>query len=482
LSSDCTKSLPYESFDLSRRARRRQRSRRIAMFCLIIAVAALSVPHISTVWRSIQIRLIERQCKCFTLPGDFVVYAEDPNLVAKLRSLRNYTTESREVDPPSALYHSPQLTELNRYGAFGGSYLPGGAATVFLHELQTPGGARRLVLVEYWHCLQHSAGNDSFNLAAATLDPASVGTRPTWLFVDKTNEAWCRLYYPSPNESGISAAPEILYAGQLDPDDPGRFSIRCRHGTQDAFCDGWLDDSPAGPVLHLALRSASSMSPRDRVAYSRQLESFSYPKSQIVYDDYPVAAEKLLVAGDYFTPESGSSDPAAAALKVPSIWFERFLPYPGFCSDRGCDKQWAKGPILFLGGRSAGGFNRIVRVDLETGGHNVPAYLCISVLKPATLHQQISLAGNPSRLVDCFNPLVKPVRFFAGQRDPNDASHFTIAYQYDGRAGIFDGWLLPDGASVRFKGWPEGRIETAPGVFTDLEFISDSDDPRYSSP
>ena len=41
------------------------------------------------------------------------------------------------------------------------------------------------------------------------------------------------------------------------------------------------------------------------------------------------------------------------------------------------------------------------------------------------------------------------LRFFAGQPDPNDASHFTIAYQADGRDGVIDGWLKDNGLVLR---------------------------------
>jgi hypothetical protein len=36
------------------------------------------------------------------------------------------------------------------------------------------------------------------------------------------------------------------------------------------------------------------------------------------------------------------------------------------------------------------------------------------------------------------------LKFFAGQPDPNDESHFTIRYEVDGRTGIIDGVLRDD--------------------------------------
>jgi hypothetical protein len=41
--------------------------------------------------------------------------------------------------------------------------------------------------------------------------------------------------------------------------------------------------------------------------------------------------------------------------------------------------------------------------------------------------------------------LPAPRRIFAGQADPNDASHFTIEYEWpSGVRGTIDGWLRDD--------------------------------------
>jgi hypothetical protein len=53
------------------------------------------------------------------------------------------------------------------------------------------------------------------------------------------------------------------------------------------------------------------------------------------------------------------------------------------------------------------------------------------------------------------------LRLFAGQPDVADASHFTIAYELDGRPGVIDGWLRDDGIDLRPR---EGeRVYTANG-------------------
>ena len=41
------------------------------------------------------------------------------------------------------------------------------------------------------------------------------------------------------------------------------------------------------------------------------------------------------------------------------------------------------------------------------------------------------------------------LRFFPGQPDPADRSHFTIAYQLDGTDGVIDGWVKDEGVILR---------------------------------
>ena len=41
------------------------------------------------------------------------------------------------------------------------------------------------------------------------------------------------------------------------------------------------------------------------------------------------------------------------------------------------------------------------------------------------------------------------LRFYAGQPDPNDASHFTLPYRLDGREGVIDGWIKDTGIALR---------------------------------
>ena len=53
--------------------------------------------------------------------------------------------------------------------------------------------------------------------------------------------------------------------------------------------------------------------------------------------------------------------------------------------------------------------------------------------------------GNPGELTIQYR---NQLSVYAAQPDPADASHFTMAYDLDGKPGAIDGWLKPDGSVV----------------------------------
>lgn len=201
----------------------------------------------------LRIRQAEAQCARYTASPDLVVYEDDPAQVAKLQGNANYTVEQREVDPPSALFHAPCLTALDRWTNKMETGLRWPASTVFLHELQAKDGTRRLVQVAYSHSLAHSAGHDSFFLYAAMLDTTKNFNLPTWVVAHQEDQIF-RFGDVFPEGAWDEPAYLTIYAGQMDSFDPARFSIRCRLGQQDGFIDGWLEDTSAGPALHLIAR------------------------------------------------------------------------------------------------------------------------------------------------------------------------------------------------------------------------------------
>jgi hypothetical protein len=53
--------------------------------------------------------------------------------------------------------------------------------------------------------------------------------------------------------------------------------------------------------------------------------------------------------------------------------------------------------------------------------------------------------GNPGTLKIQYAELL---RIFFGQTDPADSSHFTLKYELNGKAGVINGWLKPNGSVV----------------------------------
>lgn len=101
--------------------------------------------------------------------------------------------------------------------------------------------------------------------------------------------------------------------------------------------------------------------------------------------------------------------------------------------------------------RRKDGSRRLVAVEAYALDRNHPAtdslafsHLAWTVIEPGGLwspprSQVYSIWGIPRA------PLSSdPLRLYAGQTDPNDASHFTIAYDRAGRPGVIDAWLRAD--------------------------------------
>ena len=98
---------------------------------------------------------------------------------------------------------------------------------------------------------------------------------------------------------------------------------------------------------------------------------------------------------------------------------------------------------LFLHKRmSRSGNGRLVGVDL-LNGRNGGVQMQSRVFEPPVNPGPAKLKSATAREVEL---LKEPggLRIFAGQADPSDASHFTIAYQVRERRGLIDGWLKDD--------------------------------------
>jgi hypothetical protein len=114
------------------------------------------------------------------------------------------------------------------------------------------------------------------------------------------------------------------------------------------------------------------------------------------------------------------------------------------------------GGVLFLHElRNKAGHRRLAvvqRTPSEVGPFPYPFGLEVALYEPATFRAPPRYAGKspPVTYIDNLDgiiPLIpiRPLRFYAGQVDPADASHFTIRYELDGRTGDVDGRLTDTG-------------------------------------
>jgi hypothetical protein len=173
---------------------------------------------------------------------------------------------------------------------------------------------------------------------------------------------------------------------------------------------------------------------------------YSAPADQVVYEEDPARAAKLLQGEAYrevrfLRPEQGSM-----AIRKLDIWTRYLTAHRGTAEDlRDCAP-------LFLHELSApAGAKRIVYVGYSYYHLHAGRFIVLDKAKsPKTAKAHFS-ASAP--LFDDLFPthvLPRDLRFYAGQIDPDDPSHFTIPFQWAAQRGRVHGWLNDD-LTVRFE-------------------------------
>ena len=112
-------------------------------------------------------------------------------------------------------------------------------------------------------------------------------------------------------------------------------------------------------------------------------------------------------------------------------------------------------PVLFLRPRKTpGGTERLVYVFVSRnyvprvpGGLSITTFgLTAAVIIPGTATRPPEFVAPAASNYGFSVPETGPLRLFAGQADPSNSSHFTIAYEAGSPngAGVIDGWLKDD--------------------------------------
>jgi len=191
-----------------------------------------------------------------------------------------------------------------------------------------------------------------------------------------------------------------------------------------------------GPGLFREMRARMQM--RD---LQRQCLAHMAAVDQVVYDDNPWALDELLrtdseLAAGHFVDQRNSR--RHVTRRFPA--WQRFINVP---------KNLYSTP-LFLHGRRCGvaGEEHLTVVAIRTRQENAA---CPTIQLDSIALAPITALGYPT--VDARHDLVTfptlkndaPVRFYAGQPDPKDATRFTIAFEAANSGGMIEGNVLDDG-------------------------------------
>ena len=169
--------------------------------------------------------------------------------------------------------------------------------------------------------------------------------------------------------------------------------------------------------------------------------NYSPPADQVVFDNDPDRVTGLLKSPEYKSVTNEIWETAAIRVAVPCDRFTRLASPPGIIP---------AATVFLHERRNSRGERRLVL--LQAG----PNSLTYSYRTPGGRYREEAIIyrlGTPfSNPVELIAPRIgaqhfqmqRPVRYFAGQVEPDDASHFSIAYEIDGKREVIDGWLMDD--------------------------------------
>jgi hypothetical protein len=193
-------------------------------------------------------------------------------------------------------------------------------------------------------------------------------------------------------------------------------------------------------------------------------ENYSLPTTCVVYEEDPARTTVLLNDPNY--QNGGWTSPGwmpyVARVAPPLRYFTaseafRGMPTPLFLHARSTPSGQQR--LVFLwpvggcirpdgsGGSSAQNQTRVELIASVYDGSNVTETRVDLILGP------VELAENP--------PSTLYLRFFAGQPDPSDPTHFTVPYELGDYHDTLDARVLDDGSvhakPTQYKGWQPGN-------------------------
>ena len=197
--------------------------------------------------------------------------------------------------------------------------------------------------------------------------------------------------------------------------------------------------------------------------WQRQCLAYAPAADHVVYEGDAARAAALLQQPGYVNAGT-PAEPVAAY--VPKCWAEAMRVGGVPVTNTGFGPGGAGATLFLHERRTASGVRRLVAVQAPAGTPVVVALPIPApvVVRPATLTSgpevrpatakvelDVLFSANPNGgLFSLFStPAAGGTRFFAGQADPADPSHFTIPFENSGSRGTIEGWLEGDGDRVR---------------------------------
>src|SRR5688572_10405474 len=223
--SDGTEQLAYAPPPaLHRRRWVRRLLLRLGVVALAVAVGAKWGPP---AWRRAELLYRQRQCLRYTAPPDSVVCAEPLPAAGRMY---DFTFEA--PDPPVA----DQVLRLN---AGVESLAPGTEGPLlFMHERRAASGKRRLVIVRRVPASKRQSWVLPVAYQVTLVEPATA-TADSTVRMQTVIEVLPRDYNEGENAS------LRFFAGQPDPSDASRFTVRYQRGSRAGVLHGVLEDPPA---------------------------------------------------------------------------------------------------------------------------------------------------------------------------------------------------------------------------------------------
>jgi hypothetical protein len=248
--------------------RRQKRVRRIATAVLLLALMLPAYRYARPAYRRMVLLYAQHRCLAYSPAADLVAYENATPQASALLARPGYVllpTFGAAGPGTVAGYRPPPLTDLE--ARIGGTLSGGACAVLFLHELRDSSGNRRLVIV-FRDARSVGPLFEVFGISGLVMNPATFRTelRPTPKAIVK---GWV---YNGPGWN-LPAGDLRFYAGQIDSNDPGHFTIRYEMESKEGIVDGRLNAT--GDDVDIKVISGPAVPPS---AWSSPLPpSFSSP-------------------------------------------------------------------------------------------------------------------------------------------------------------------------------------------------------------